>query len=440
MSGIERSSQFAIEILPQTGKRNTMFHRTAATSTTPKQSLQKTTKNSDILSSSSLDTEETEGLLLLTTRDIESNSCHKSNNAHATIVTSRSSSAPSSPNHRVKGSSSSPLNSHAKDTVSINRQTFNLLFGAGGIYGAYLYYGTLQEDVFNHVGSISGERFRQAWMLMVVEALANVIVGYIGMLASGGMTQGLSKKQFAITGATQVSAKAFTSLALANGLSFPVATLAKSGKMAPVMLGSLFLGGASYSFREYAQVFLVICGTAIVSMGKKKSNASIASSPPSSSLGILFIILSLVMDGVTAGVQKRLKREAMDSGSKPKSYDFMFWTNMYMMLTGLVVSTVIGDLSSGWIYCTENPEIWNLIVKFSLCSALGQSFIFFTIANFDPLVCTTVTTTRKIFSVLLSIFLKGHHLSVIGWGGIVVAVSGILGEVHGKCSSRLRKN
>jgi UDP-galactose transporter B1 len=35
-------------------------------------------------------------------------------------------------------------------------------------------------------------------------------------------------------------------LALANGLSFPVATLAKSGKMAPVMIGSLILGGASY--------------------------------------------------------------------------------------------------------------------------------------------------------------------------------------------------
>eukprot|EP00968_Pinguiococcus_pyrenoidosus_P029219 scaffold8416_cov267-Pinguiococcus_pyrenoidosus.AAC.3 len=44
--------------------------------------------------------------------------------------------------------------------------------------------------------------------------------------------------------------------------------------------------------------------------------------------------------------------------------------------------------------------------RFAACSAFGQSFIFYTIANFDPLVCTTVTTTRKIFSVLLSIVLK----------------------------------
>ena len=313
---------------------------------------------------------------------------------------------------------------------NLSRQVMNIMFGAGGIYVSYLYYGTLQEDVFNHDFK-DGERFKQAWMLMVVESLANVVIGYIGMNLSGGMTPGLSKKQFAMTGATQVSAKAFTSLALANGLSYPVATLAKSGKMAPVMVGSLVLGGASYSLRDYIQVFLVIIGTAVVSMGKKKS----AGSSPSSGLGVMFICLSLVTDGLTAGVQKRLKKDAAKSGNKPKSYDFMFWTNLFMMTTAFIISVAIGDFTAGWKFCSANPEIWNLIIKFSMCSAIGQSFIFFTIANFDPLVCTTVTTTRKIFSVLLSIFLNGHELSITGWSGIVLAVSGILGEVEAKCRS-----
>ena len=48
-----------------------------------------------------------------------------------------------------------------------------------------------------------------------------------------------------------------------------MATLAKSGKMAPVMAGQLLLGGASYSTREYLQVAAIIGGTAILSMGKK---------------------------------------------------------------------------------------------------------------------------------------------------------------------------
>lgn len=161
-----------------------------------------------------------------------------------------------------------------------------LMIGAGGIYSAFLYYGSLQEDVFRYTAS-DGTQFKQAWLLQVLEAAANVIVGGIGMQVTGA-TKGIPKKMFAVSGFTQVSAKAFTSLALANGLSFPVATLAKSGKMVPVMIGSLLLGGASYTVREYLQVAAIIAGTAIVSMGKKKGAGA-----PSSTMGVMFILLSL---------------------------------------------------------------------------------------------------------------------------------------------------
>jgi hypothetical protein len=39
-----------------------------------------------------------------------------------------------------------------------------LLIGAGGIYAAFLYYGTLQEDVF-HYKAADGSKFKQAWFL-----------------------------------------------------------------------------------------------------------------------------------------------------------------------------------------------------------------------------------------------------------------------------------
>lgn len=303
-----------------------------------------------------------------------------------------------------------------------------LLIGAGGIYAAFLYYGSLQEDVFLFKAS-DGSSFKQAWFLQVLEALANVIVGFAGMQLMGP-TKNIPLQMFAISGASQVSAKACTSLALANGLSFPVATLAKSGKMAPVMAGSLLLGGATYTLREYLQVAAIIGGTAIVSMGKKKGASS------NSGLGVAFIIMSLVLDGVTAGFQKRLKASTAKVGVKPKPYDFMFWTNLFMCLTAAVVALVLGEFTSGMAFCTANPEILSKVFKFSLCSAVGQSFIFYTIANFDPLVLSTVTTTRKIFSVLLSIFLKGHPLSATGWSGIAMACGGIVSELQAKASGK----
>jgi UDP-galactose transporter B1 len=268
-----------------------------------------------------------------------------------------------------------------------------------------------------------------------VEAMANVIIGYLGLMYTTGAgpmrnnTQ-LPLKMFYISGVTQVFSKAFNSLALANGLSFPVATLAKSGKMAPVMAGSLLLGGASYNLRDYLQVLAIIGGTAIVSMGSKKSDSS-----SSSILGVLYICGSLVMDGVTAGYQKRLQKQTELIGVQPQPYDFMFYMNLSMCITALVIAAGLGELSSGTLFCLENPEVLHKIIKFSICSAIGQSFIFYTIAHFDPLILSTVTTTRKIFSVLLSIFLKGHALSIMGWSGIAMACGGILSELQHKSSS-----
>jgi hypothetical protein len=46
-------------------------------------------------------------------------------------------------------------------------KALKLLIGAGGIYAAFLYYGTLQEDVFHYVAA-DGSKFTQAWFLQAL--------------------------------------------------------------------------------------------------------------------------------------------------------------------------------------------------------------------------------------------------------------------------------
>ena len=160
-----------------------------------------------------------------------------------------------------------------------------------------------------------------------------------------------------------------------------------------------------------------------MSMGNKKTG------PASSQLGIAFIALSLACDGLTGGLQDRLKQKSKEVGVIAKPYDLMFWTNCFMGITAIVVALVLGDAAKGFKFCVDNPVILEKILKFAICSAIGQSFIFYTISEFNSLVCTTVTTTRKVFSVLLSIFIHGHKLSSTGWLGIGVASAGILSEL-----------
>mmetsp|Transcript_124921 Transcript_124921/g.233596 ORF Transcript_124921/g.233596 Transcript_124921/m.233596 type:complete len:367 (+) Transcript_124921:79-1179(+) len=299
--------------------------------------------------------------------------------------------------------------------------TAGLIFGAAGIYGAFMYYGYLQEDVFLFEDA-SGQKFTQVWFLQAIEALANVIIGFIGMKVTG-RTLGLPLKFFAMSGTTQVAAKACMSSALAVGLSFPVATLAKSAKMAPVMLGGILIGGKKYPLRQYLQVAAIIAGTVMVSMKSKSGGKA------SSLLGVIYICSSLAFDGLTGGVQDRLKTKSKEMGLKAKPYDFMFWSNFFMFLVALGVSLVLGQAFTGLFFIASNPEILSKVLVFAACSAIGQSFIFFVIAEFGALKCATVTTTRKIFSVLLSIFAKGHALSPLGWMGILVGSAGIIGEL-----------
>jgi len=300
-----------------------------------------------------------------------------------------------------------------------------IFIGAGGIYTAFIYYGSLQEDVFLYKAE-DGRAFTYTWFLTVLETFANVLVGFVGLSVTG-RTKGIPLMMFAISGCCQLGAKVSTNLALVNGLSFPVAILAKSAKMAPVMAGSLIIGGSRYSFRELLQVASIIVGTTLVSMGKK-SDGKLSNT----TLGVTYIILSLTLDGVTSGFQQRLKSKAEEIGVKPKSYDFMFWMNFFMFLGAIIPTFGLGEFSSGIEFCSSNPEVFSKIMKFSLCSAIGQSFIFYTLANFNPLVLSTVTTTRKIFTVLLSIFLKGHSLSMLGWSGIALACVGIISETASK--------
>ena len=79
------------------------------------------------------------------------------------------------------------------------------------------------------------------------------------------------------------------------------------------------------------------------------------------------------------------------------------------------------------------------LLYFSACSAAGQSFIFYTISVFDPLVCSTVTTTRKIFSVLFSIVIYGHSMSAQRWAGVALASLGVLGELQSKFKPKKAK-
>ena len=70
------------------------------------------------------------------------------------------------------------------------------------------------------------------------------------------------------------------------------------------------------------------------------------------------------------------------------------------------------------------------IFIYSVSSAVGQNFIYYTITQFSPLILTTVTTTRKIFSTVYSVLRNpSNSLDNMQWGGCGLVFVGLLVDI-----------
>ena len=73
-----------------------------------------------------------------------------------------------------------------------------------------------------------------------------------------------------------------------------------------------------------------------------------------------------------------------------------------------------------------------LLLQFNLSASLGQVFIFLTVHHFSPLTCTTITTTRKFFTILLSVYKFGHVLGAVQWLSVALVFAGLYLEIVAK--------
>jgi len=81
-------------------------------------------------------------------------------------------------------------------------------------------------------------------------------------------------------------------------------------------------------------------------------------------------------------------------------------------------------------FCKQHPEAaWDILL-YCLCGAVGQNFIFLTISRFGSLANTTITTTRKFVSIVVSSVLSGNPLSAKQWGCVAMVFSGLSYQIY----------
>ena len=277
-----------------------------------------------------------------------------------------------------------------------------LAFACAGIFFSFSYFAVLQEDVYKKKYGADEERFAFTFLALAVERGVNTLIAMLGVLALGGSGVTIPHADIFNSGVSQMLAMAASNEAL-RYVSFPTQVLGKSCKMVPVMAGGIVLGGKRYSTIEYLQVVLITIGVCVFNFGGKSKGGG-----SDSSYGLALIAVSLLMDAVTGGLQDKVKKRTKElnpgaKATKPTMHESMLYTNLSGFLVAVALAFGTGQAGPGLDFCRRNPEVMTAILIYSLSSAVGQNFIYFTITQFNPLILSTVTTTRKIFSTVYSV-------------------------------------
>lgn len=307
-----------------------------------------------------------------------------------------------------------------KGGKSIVRDAIDLVACAGAIYGCYLAYGVAQERIFTARRGPDGEQFRFSAFLVFVQCIVNGALAAVLCACVQQPAESTPRWEYFKISASYIGAM-FASNAALSYVTYPTQALAKSCKMIPVMLMRIVVNKKRYRAREYLHVLLITAGiSTFMLMKKAKKAADPVDEESNGSFGLVLLFLSLALDGFTGPNQERIEQRY-----KPSTQQMMLHMNVYAVFIVTVGMLLTGTFMPAVNFVAAYPAVlWDLLV-FSLTSALGQNFILMTLYRFDSLILTTITTTRKFFTILVSVVWFGHHLNAGQWAGVAVVFFGL---------------
>lgn len=222
--------------------------------------------------------------------------------------------------------------------------------------------------------------------------------------------------------------------------------LAKSCKLLPVMFLHISLFRKRYPLYKYLVISCVTLGVAVFTLHNpstaKKAAKKGLNADASKALGLFLLGVNLLFDGLTNTVQDWIFGEwkGFTGPQMMCAQNIMstLLTTIYLLLSPYVagtpfgsyigLSTSNGELSDALTFVTTYPSVGWDVLAFSVCGAVGQVFIFHTLAHFSSLLLVTVTVTRKMLSMLASVVLFGHQVTGMQWVGVGLVFGGIGAE------------
>ena len=308
---------------------------------------------------------------------------------------------------------------------SLTKTTATLLFCIAGLQGAYLTWGILQERVMtqSYGGDKNSEQFKESEFLVFMNRLSAMVLSGTWILLRRQGKHGAPFYKFSYSSLSNILSSWCQYEAL-KYVSFPTQVLGKASKLIPVMVMGKFVSKKTYKYHEYLIACMISIGVSLfllsVASGKHNSSQTTLS-------GFCLMLGYMLFDSFTSNWQSKLLVEY-----KLTSVQVMFGTNVFSTLFTGVSLIQNGGMSSSLTFIYQHPEFGYHAFAISTASAIGQLFIFYTIATFGPLIFTSIMVTRQMFSILLSCIIFRHYLAPQAIFGIMVVFFALVLQVYAK--------
>eukprot|EP01006_Ploeotia_vitrea_P054712 TRINITY_DN67919_c16_g2_i2.p1 TRINITY_DN67919_c16_g2~~TRINITY_DN67919_c16_g2_i2.p1 ORF type:complete len:380 (+),score=180.30 TRINITY_DN67919_c16_g2_i2:866-2005(+) len=194
-------------------------------------------------------------------------------------------------------------------------------------------------------------------------------------------------------------------------LNYPTQVVFKSLKLLTVMLGSVFIVKKQYMTVEYISAAFLVVSAIFFSLGDSAVTFGF------NTIGIVVVLLSLVADAVHSNTQEMVLKTHNAS-----TVETMVFTNMFAGLAALVVVISLGELGPALKFCAENEGMYTVFIFRAFFVYGGVLCFIHLIKAFGVVMATTVTTVRKILTIILSfiIFPKSFNVNYLV-GGLLFA-------------------
>ncbi|KAI8994711.1 UAA transporter [Pilobolus umbonatus] len=299
-----------------------------------------------------------------------------------------------------------------------------------GIYVCFLTWGVVQERVTTTTyGDIEApKKFRFFIVLNLIQSVIATVVAYVYLKGCGRSLNIKETPRSLYLKYIQVaifncSGSPFGYAALKH-IDYPTMILGKSCKLIPVLFMNVLVYRRRFPLHKYVCVGLVTLGVSMFMLYQTANPAK--KGPASSSMWGLFLLsMNLAIDGLTNATQDQIfgKYNHLVSGQH-----MMFYMNLFgslILSSYLLLHPFNDELQQALSFFQDHPAVIRDVFLFGFCGALGQCFIFYTLQHYGSLRLVTVTVTRKLFTMLLSVFWFSHTLSGGQWSGVALVFSAI---------------